>query len=387
MSNTNSILSFLVRHPEYSIKSIESQYPFSKNQLTKFSNRLNWHRISLNTNIGWGSDVLNDFKDKLDWSNVSINPSVFKKTDLIKEFEELIDWKGDQGMSIASNIGIPWSIELIDNYKNKLNFEQLSENESIPWTENLIIQYYDRWHFPYLSQNNALPWSLVFFEKYFVNSNLPDCYFALNETFYGVFEIVDRWHRFLDWHHIWANSRLPWIEKDLMNRWKDYTLWHSIASNEFLLSLDSFLKNHMYFFKKSKYSFHNLTSNEGINWTADLIERYKDRWDWDRIYWNKSIPWSIELIDKYSDLLRWGYYEEYRKVEDLTEEQKKEKVSLGRSHSGLTENPALPWSIDFILYYENELDDELLYCNTKIWEKAFKPFVDDKIIETVYKIL
>jgi len=37
----------------------------------------------------------------------------------------------------------------------------------------------------------------------------------------------------------------------------------------------------------------------GAPWTPELIEKYKDYWDWEYLTDNKSLPWSEELIEKY----------------------------------------------------------------------------------------
>ena len=49
-----------------------------------------------------------------------------------------------------------------------------------------------------------------------------------------------------------------------------------------------------------------LCSFENINWSVELIEKYKDQWDWESLSRNTSLPWSIELIEKYKDQWPWG---------------------------------------------------------------------------------
>ena len=46
-----------------------------------------------------------------------------------------------------------------------------------------------------------------------------------------------------------------------------------------------------------------LCSFENINWSVELIEKYKDQWDWDwgGLSWNESIHWpklSINMVDE-----------------------------------------------------------------------------------------
>ena len=50
-----------------------------------------------------------------------------------------------------------------------------------------------------------------------------------------------------------------------------------------------------------------LCSFENINWSVELIEKYKDQWDWRGLSRNTSLPWSIELIEKYKDQWHWDW--------------------------------------------------------------------------------
>ena len=50
-----------------------------------------------------------------------------------------------------------------------------------------------------------------------------------------------------------------------------------------------------------------LCSFENINWSVELIEKYKDQWDWFYLSRNTSLPWSIELFEKYKDQWDWDW--------------------------------------------------------------------------------
>ena len=50
-----------------------------------------------------------------------------------------------------------------------------------------------------------------------------------------------------------------------------------------------------------------LCSFENINWSVELIEKYKDQWHWGGLSSNTSLPWSIELIEKYKDQWHWDW--------------------------------------------------------------------------------
>ena len=147
MSVNNKVISYFIRHPEYFKKIIEASYPFSSKELKKYQGFLDWRRISNNTNIEWSAEVINEFSENLDWSHLTTNPGVFKDFSMVNQFAERIQWKQHPVASqatIASNTGLPWTMEFIEKYESKLVFEDLSENESLPWTEQLINKYIDR---------------------------------------------------------------------------------------------------------------------------------------------------------------------------------------------------------------------------------------------------
>jgi hypothetical protein len=45
----------------------------------------------------------------------------------------------------------------------------------------------------------------------------------------------------------------------------------------------------------------------GLPWSESLIERYKDKWDWNTLSENVALPWSESLIERYADKWDWGY--------------------------------------------------------------------------------
>ena len=97
-----------------------------------------------------------------------------------------------------------------------------------------------------------------------------------------------------------------------------------------------------------------LCSFENINWSVELIEKYKDQWDWFYLSRNTSLPWSIELIEKYKDQWDWDW------------------------DWGLSSNKSLPWSIELIEKYKDQWDWRDLSWNESIhWPKLSINMVDE----------
>jgi hypothetical protein len=96
-----------------------------------------------------------------------------------------------------------------------------------------------------------------------------------------------------------------------------------------------------------------LCSFENINWSVELIEKYKDQWDWFYLSRNTSLPWSIELFEKYKDQWHWHWFY-------------------------LSRNTSLPWSIELIEKYKDQWDWRELSWNESIhWPKLSINMVDE----------
>ena len=108
------------------------------------------------------------------------------------------------GRRLSYNEGLPWSLELIEHYEGRWDWERLSKNTALPWSFELIEQYKGRWDWERLSKNTALPWSLELIERF-----------------------KDRW----DWGQFFldglsGNAALPW-SLELIERFEDLWDWHS----------------------------------------------------------------------------------------------------------------------------------------------------------------
>ena len=95
--------------------------------------------------------------------------------------------------------------------------------------------------------------------------------------------------------------------------------------------------------KDSKYiltkDINSLSTNEKLPWSEDFIEKYKDKWNWDMLSTNNGLPWSMHLLEKFEDQWVW-----FNKEQDMTAS---------------------------------------LWVNNTLWEKVFKPYVNDEMIEEV----
>lgn len=383
------IIRFLIKHSNYFMGLLSSNYPLSQSQLSLYKNVLNWNKISTNENIKWDSNILIEFQEYVNWDTFTTNKSAFVDKTFLVTFEDKIDWFGNEnfyGDSITANEGIHWDNETIEKYADKINFEKLSISTNVNWSVTLLDKYIDKWNFTELAHNESIPWSLELFEKY-----LDESYFF----YFGVqtnkslvtFDLVEKYNHLMDWHYISLNPNLPWIEKDLLNYWNNNIVWTGIACNKFLFANDkNFFQKHYDKWQPIKNEvWGSFSGNETFPWSKHMIQTFKFDLDWNLLCSNEGLVWNSDLIDSFPKHVKWGGW----KPSELLDEKGNVISSVGGScfEFGLINNKSIPWTIDFLQKYEHELEFEAMESNTAIWEKAFKPHIDDNIIETIISIL
>src|SRR5690606_3616481 len=137
LSKQNKIVNFLLRHKKFSINLISNYYPFSKEELRKYNNLLNWGEISANESIRWTEQLYNEFSDKIHHGSLANNKS-FPWTEefIANHYEALfqLDEEGLDGMFMSLNPSLPFNRNLIDTYKSIWRWGFLSSNPGVPFT-------------------------------------------------------------------------------------------------------------------------------------------------------------------------------------------------------------------------------------------------------------
>lgn len=399
------IISFFFRHPDAFIRMVSEFYAFKPHEIKKYFHLLKTELLSNNYYAEWDSNTISIFKDKLDWSFFSVSCRSFADVSLIQKFSSDIVWVSsdddERTIGLAHNPKIPWTEDLIAKYEYCLDFEILSYNERINWSEALIDRFIDRWNWKGLSFQPNLPWSEQFITKYenywdwnyiLLNENIPwtvplvekyfhsfdhlkSSAFASNEIFTNNVEIIEEFSDHLCWHTISRNPDLPWDEMNLLERWKDKINWRVISQNEYFLRNPQFFENNlMDWMKNPQDPFQMLSRINSLPWSIPFIDRFIEYWDWSSLSVNRSLPWSIELIDHYIDRWEWGFIELSEGGEEFVD-------------SGLIGNTGIPWNIDWLIIYEKFIDIEVLMRDWAIWDKAFKPYMDEKLVDTVFRLV
>jgi hypothetical protein len=73
LSDPSRLISFLFDHLEFSINIISQYYPFTKGELRKYFDKLDWFWVSMNEAIVWSEKLYNEFYDQISLPSLANN--------------------------------------------------------------------------------------------------------------------------------------------------------------------------------------------------------------------------------------------------------------------------------------------------------------------------
>ena len=92
----------------------------------------------------------------------------------------------------------------------------------------------------------------------------------------------------------------------------------------------------------------------------NFIDKYKDHWNWNGLSNNPKLPWSLEFMEKYEDNWYWGEGE------------------LSEYPVWINDNPGIPWSEEILEKYKDKWQWGILAQNEaiKITPRLLEKFKD-----------
>ena len=381
-SHKERIVKFLEEHISFFFNHLCLEYPLSEYIIEKYKNQLDWELLSSNEHLKWSDGLIGKFENYWIWESLSGNENLPWSDNLIIKYSNKWNWKEKENVwdcCLSENKSVKWSFNVLKEYQeridwgmisgntellnkypeilkefpDRLNWDSISGNEFLNFNEDLIEIHSSYWNWDILCGNRAINWTKDLINKYQSNFNF--------ETFKE------------------KNCEL-WLN----NNW-DYNSEPKVTKDKYSAEeLNTELKNP---------EWHKMSYEDRVPWSLDILEKYKDYWDWDHLSLCASLPWSVDLIERFKDRWEWGH-------EDLTPEG---YLSIT---SGLTINPNLPWSLDLIKKFEDfwywpdlsaaayipwslELLEEFhkkwiwdhLTTNDSLWAKVFYPYLNKLMIE------
>ena len=347
--NKNIVKEIFLKNPRLFVDLVCEFYSLNICDFKKYNNYFNlgnWEKLCWNKNIPWSLELIEKFKDEWIWSRLSTNDNIPCSIELLDKYEHKWDW-----LELSKNRNLPWSSELIEKFKNRWDWISLSENENLPWNIELIEKFENYWIFYRLSVNEKIPWSMELIVKY--------------ENFESEEDDKKHWC----WYGFTQNRKLPWsielIEKILLNMPRSFggkfpdIYWENLSCNPNLPWSIEFIKKY-----EDKWDWISLSINVNMPWTIELIEKFKDKWFYLFLSSNEYLPWSLELIEKYEDKWWWEILSSNEKLPWSTELIEKYKNKWG-CHS-LSIIKKIDWSLEKLKKNEDKLHNSILSSNEKL---------------------
>ena len=121
-----------------------------------------WEKLS--GDFPWSEQLLEKYKDKVVWKEISENSNILWTVSMIEKFKNKIDW---EELSGSDNEHL-FTAENLEKYKDYWNWRELSRNSYLILTPELLDQFADYWDWNEIIDyccRDAL-YSMEFLEKY-----------------------------------------------------------------------------------------------------------------------------------------------------------------------------------------------------------------------------
>jgi hypothetical protein len=149
----------------------------------------------------------------------------------------------------------------------------------------------------------------------------------------------------------WSLSQNPNIQwsLELIDKYRDRWLWNDLSANDSLPWSVELIDKY-----QERWDWSVFSANNPLPWSSELIDKYRDRWLWNKLSANDSLPWSVELIDKYQERWDWSKLSANNPLPWSIELIDKYQERWGWSK--LSANSSLPWSVELIDKYQERWD-------------------------------
>jgi hypothetical protein len=304
-------------------------------------------------------NILNSFKAKTrDCSGVIfiLSKQIERFIDSYKDAKE-IDWE-----YISKETSINWTNELIKKARDLINWKYLYTNPSIKWNFDLLNENKDKVDWRIIVTKPQLFWTIEYLIQFkehlhFTNLNV----FFDGSRFTGYEYLTDNPipYRYFN-SSISLAKNVNW-SYELIDRFKNLWDWNelsansSIGWNEYLISIFS-----------EYISFKYLCINPNVVWSDYLIEKYVEKWDWNFLSGNPNLPWTFNFIKKYENKWTWKPNIHHDRLEYL--EYDRNRVMR---HQSISTNVGIVWDEIMISEWLEKID---------LWRIAYLGKLRDDVV-------
>jgi hypothetical protein len=316
------------------------------------NNLISWSQISKDPDIDWTDDLITRYSHLWKWELLHENPSVKWSYKLIKDNEEMIHWNH---ISIYENI--KWDNEAINRYKNKLKFSSkgvkptprvtneknkdvsISSLSNLPWSMEFIEFFESYWDWKELSNNTAIYWDEYLIDYFF--DKLDFKILCTNPSVVWTEELIEKYYPYLYWDQLSGNPSLPW-NLEFIKKYEENWKWYPDDSSKVAP-----------YILDDKYYKPSLSTNSGILWDLQKLERYQRKLDF----------WRVALHGRLTEEAIMSFADKFDRSEEVGTKRHRhgDHVEMAKIYrngwENLAKNPNIYinlTNIDFFLFQKNK---------------------------------
>ncbi len=297
---TDEQLEYLLENPDMLFWNMSRDYAFTHEELRQYYKFLKWNFVSNNHRMTWTLDIMDEFIDDLDFSNPSSKYAV--------------------GF-LSMNRSLPWSVELLERYKDRWDWRILVYNETL-MLETEPLFYALTKLMETATHEDAIQMKMRCMamdcrdDKYYPHEMLMDYIYSSDSPE----EQLTSWDQLLeiedpDWELVSRNTLLPWNE-NVIDLYIDELKFEKLSMNKAVpwdINLIRKYKDKVPFGiweptdgENQGTTFAGLCMNPEVNWNSEMLNEFYDDICFTSISKNEGVDWSVELLNEFDFELHHG---------------------------------------------------------------------------------
>ena len=140
-------------------KELSNDFNWSDTLLEKYQDKVNWDEISKNRSIRWTIPMIQKFKNRINWELLSeyIGEESLSES-IIETFKDKWNWH-----ELSSNVEVSLSFDLLDKYADLWHWEEIIDRYCSNVFDGQGIEFYERYkeHIPVAKVQNSHLWQEI----------------------------------------------------------------------------------------------------------------------------------------------------------------------------------------------------------------------------------
>lgn len=95
----------------------------------------------LSSELNWSETLLEKYRDKIDWKELSKNRNTLWTISILEKYGERLDWHIFSYYADESVL----TVDFIEMFKEKWDWYELSRNANLPLTDEILQKFADKW--------------------------------------------------------------------------------------------------------------------------------------------------------------------------------------------------------------------------------------------------